>query len=202
MAQLQQHKIQASSSTYTIAHRNAGSLTHRAKPGIEPTTSWFLVGFVSTAPQRELLPHLFFTSLKRDSSQCSLPLSPRLTCALHLEVSTALQRGWQLIQPEAQLSFERRVLLAECREPTEGALANQLLQGSVAPGDGGCSGTCGHWGACLTLLARGCGGRCWGHVPRLGRARSHSWGSCCLCWKQGGDSWLGTSLWHWRPQTS
>ena len=41
--------------TYTTAHGNAGSLTHSARPGIEPATSWFLVGFVSTAPPWELL---------------------------------------------------------------------------------------------------------------------------------------------------
>ena len=33
-----------------IPHGNARSLTHWAKPGIEPATSLFLVGFVSTAP--------------------------------------------------------------------------------------------------------------------------------------------------------
>ena len=33
---------------------NTRSLTHWARPGMEPTTSWLLVGFVSTAPQREL----------------------------------------------------------------------------------------------------------------------------------------------------
>ena len=32
------------------SHSNARSLTHRVGPGIEPATSWFLVGFVSTAP--------------------------------------------------------------------------------------------------------------------------------------------------------
>ena len=31
------------------------SLTHWTKPGIEPETSWFLVRFVCTVPQRELL---------------------------------------------------------------------------------------------------------------------------------------------------
>ena len=35
--------------TYTTAHSNTGSLTHGARPGIEPTTSWFPVGFVSPA---------------------------------------------------------------------------------------------------------------------------------------------------------
>ena len=29
--------------TYTTARRNTGSLTHGARPGIGPTTSWFLV---------------------------------------------------------------------------------------------------------------------------------------------------------------
>lgn len=110
-------------------------------------------------------------------------LSPGLTCALHLEVSAALQRGWQLIQPQAQLPFERRVLLAERWEPAEGALANQLLQGGMASGDGSCGGACSHWGACLTLLTRGCGGWCRGHASRLGRARSRSGGSCRLCWR-------------------
>ena len=32
---------------YTTTHSNTGSLTHWARPGIEPTTSWFPVGFVS-----------------------------------------------------------------------------------------------------------------------------------------------------------
>ena len=38
------------SATYTSAHGNAGSLTHCVRPGIELATSWFLVGFVPTAP--------------------------------------------------------------------------------------------------------------------------------------------------------
>ena len=41
----QQLGIQASSATYTTAHGNARSLTHWARPGIEPTSSWLLVGF-------------------------------------------------------------------------------------------------------------------------------------------------------------
>ena len=36
------------------SHSNAGSLTHRVRPEIEPTTSWFLVGFVSAVPRWEL----------------------------------------------------------------------------------------------------------------------------------------------------
>ena len=44
----------AVSSTYTTAHGHAGSLAHWARPGIEPATSGFLVGFISTAPRWEL----------------------------------------------------------------------------------------------------------------------------------------------------
>ena len=49
-----QRQIRVVSATHTTSHSNAGSLTHRAGPGIEPTTSWFIVGFVSAAPQQEL----------------------------------------------------------------------------------------------------------------------------------------------------
>ena len=34
------------------SHSNTGSLTHWARPGIEPATSCFLVGFVSDTPRR------------------------------------------------------------------------------------------------------------------------------------------------------
>ena len=37
--QPQQHQIQATSVTYAIAYNNTGSLTHGARPGIEPTSS-------------------------------------------------------------------------------------------------------------------------------------------------------------------
>ena len=50
--QPQQHMIWAT--TYTTAHSNARSLTHWARAGIELTSSWVLVGFISTVPQWEL----------------------------------------------------------------------------------------------------------------------------------------------------
>uniref|UniRef100_A0A8W4FL86 Uncharacterized protein n=1 Tax=Sus scrofa TaxID=9823 RepID=A0A8W4FL86_PIG len=40
-------RLRAASATYTTAYGNAGSLTHGARPGIEPASSWFLVGFVN-----------------------------------------------------------------------------------------------------------------------------------------------------------
>ena len=57
MSELQQRQIWAASASYITAHGNTRSLTHWARPGIEPVTSSFLVRFVSAAPQRELLSH-------------------------------------------------------------------------------------------------------------------------------------------------
>ena len=55
---------QARGLIYTsLHHSNARSLTHWARPGIEPTTSRFLVGFVSTLPQQKLLVHYFISTL-------------------------------------------------------------------------------------------------------------------------------------------
>ena len=56
-----QCQIQAMSVTCMAAHSNAGSLTHWARPGTEPESSWTLVGFATTEPQQELpTPHLRF----------------------------------------------------------------------------------------------------------------------------------------------
>ena len=49
-----ERQIRAASATYTTTHGNPRSLTHWARPGIEPATSWLLIGFVSTEPQQEL----------------------------------------------------------------------------------------------------------------------------------------------------
>ena len=57
--QPQQCGIQAISVTYTTAHGNAGSLTRWARSGIEPETSWFLVGFASTELWWDLHPWPF-----------------------------------------------------------------------------------------------------------------------------------------------
>ena len=45
--QPQQCQIQVTSATYTTAHSNTESLTHRARPGVEPESSWMLVMFVN-----------------------------------------------------------------------------------------------------------------------------------------------------------
>ena len=66
--QPQQCQIQATSSTYTTAHGNAGSLTHWARPGIEPASSWLLSRFVSAEPWWELLMNNFLKVMSFISS--------------------------------------------------------------------------------------------------------------------------------------
>ena len=51
--------------TYTTAHSNTGSLTHRARPGIEPSTLWFLVGFVNHCATTGTPEYRSFVSLGR-----------------------------------------------------------------------------------------------------------------------------------------
>ena len=62
--QPQQRQIQAASVTYTTAPGNTRSLTHCVGPGIEPATSWFLVGLVTAELQRELLKSFLSKDLK------------------------------------------------------------------------------------------------------------------------------------------
>ena len=54
--------IRAMSVTYNTAHGNARSLTHWAKPGMEPESSGILVSFFTTEPWREL-PSFWFLCL-------------------------------------------------------------------------------------------------------------------------------------------
>ena len=69
--------------TYTTAHSNTGSLTHWARPGMEPVSSWIPVGFISTELQRELLWNVFWHSL-RSALFCPPPLQlPKSSCFLH-----------------------------------------------------------------------------------------------------------------------
>ena len=54
MPEPQECGIWAESATYTTAHGNARSLTHWVRPGIEPATLWFLVGFVNHCATMEI----------------------------------------------------------------------------------------------------------------------------------------------------
>ena len=64
----QQCWIQAASATYTTAHSNTGSLTHWARPEIEPLSSWILVRFINRwatmgTPQLLLFKRLMSTTI-------------------------------------------------------------------------------------------------------------------------------------------
>ena len=82
MPQPQQCQIWASSATHTIAHHslvcnNNRSLTHWARPGMEPETSRFPVRFISTVPWWELLSfpysfvQMFLFILDTNPSSCT-----------------------------------------------------------------------------------------------------------------------------------
>ena len=59
--------------TYTTAHGNMKSLTHGARPGIEPESSWMLVGFLNGSHDRNssFFP---FDSLAQNNSPHHLPI--------------------------------------------------------------------------------------------------------------------------------
>ena len=61
-ASLHHNQIQAACETYTTAHGNARTLTHWVRSGIEPATSWFLVGFINNWATMEILVFFFFFS--------------------------------------------------------------------------------------------------------------------------------------------
>ena len=50
--------------TCDLHHNSWQHLTHCARPGLEPTTSWFLVEFVSTVPTETLFPPCFYSQSK------------------------------------------------------------------------------------------------------------------------------------------
>ena len=56
-------ELQLLAYTTATAHSNAKSLTHWAKPGIEPTSSWILVSFITAEPQQELPKNWFFNKV-------------------------------------------------------------------------------------------------------------------------------------------
>ena len=69
MPQLQQRQIQPMPVTYSEAHCSAGSLTHWVGPGIEPVSSWILVGLLIAEPQQEL--HFIHSSNDHKLRTCS-----------------------------------------------------------------------------------------------------------------------------------
>ena len=66
MPQPQQCKIWALSATYTIAHSNTKYLTHWVRPRIKLSSSWILVGFITSEPQWELLQMIILFPSNKD----------------------------------------------------------------------------------------------------------------------------------------
>ena len=56
----------ATSVTYTTAHGNNVSVTHRARPGIKRTSSWTLVWFASAVPWQERPAYEYFKQNLRE----------------------------------------------------------------------------------------------------------------------------------------
>ena len=78
-------QIGAAAADLHCSHSNARSLTHWARPGIEPVSSWILVGSVCAEPWWELLPlflKLFFFTPRVDFT--ALLFCLLLSLSLHL----------------------------------------------------------------------------------------------------------------------
>ena len=103
----------------TAAHGNAGSLTHWARPGIKPTSSWIRVGFIIAEPQQELLDiHLYDHREKvRRKLQNSDSMRERENC---LYLSS---------HPERLASFNKQAL----RFSLKGKVIRNKEKGSYVP---------------------------------------------------------------------
>ena len=88
--------------TYTTAHRNARFLSHRARPGIKPASSWILIRFVSPGPWWEL-PDIRFLIWP-----LSLPVRVRLLNFMLHETPSASP----VISPKNLLPFNHLTTLA------------------------------------------------------------------------------------------
>ena len=100
MPQRQQFQIWAASATNTTAH--ARSLTHWVRPGIGPATSWFLVGFVSAAPQWELL--FAVVVVVSQAFYLNKPISCLSLCLSLNSFCTEAQRIWTSVKSRHRVS--------------------------------------------------------------------------------------------------
>ena len=96
--QPQQCQIRATPATYTTAHSNAGSLTHWPRPGIEPVSSWILLGFVTAEPQWDLQNWKFWALLvgmwnSTAIIESSLAFPQKAKHRISTQLSSSLPRG-------------------------------------------------------------------------------------------------------------
>ena len=102
-------------------HSNAGSLTHRARPWIEPTSSWILVRFVTSEPQWEHQSPYFKASWLAIISICnfntSLPHSKAYLQNLGIRTRTSLRRGHYSAPHIVQDTFQNLRFRSKLRSP-------------------------------------------------------------------------------------
>ena len=82
------------------SHSNSESLTHEARPGIEPVSSWILVGFVSAEPQWEL-PVQFFSPSEGWRHDFTV-----FVLSLHLNNALNSHKNYTLVAYEFTCSFQ------------------------------------------------------------------------------------------------
>ena len=74
--QTQQRQIQATYATYTTGHSKAGLLIYWVGPGIERTSSWIPVRFVTAQPQQDSLWYVLDSTYKWYHTCLSFPVWP------------------------------------------------------------------------------------------------------------------------------
>ena len=119
---------------YTTAHGNTGGPTHWARPGIKPTSSWIIVGFVSTVSWRELL---------------QFSLTPQNRPQNRLYKSTQHYTGALIVVPSPHWSQDWIVPLFHIFVHLETKILSQYL---ICISLNGANCMSPFWGACLQFL--------------------------------------------------
>ena len=94
----------------TTAHGNTRSLIHWERPGIEPTTSWFLVRFISAVPWWEF-QRVYLLPPPSPPPQLSLALILPPSFAAALSLNPSPQSGQFLPLPSTQFPSHRTSLV-------------------------------------------------------------------------------------------
>ena len=106
---------QSASATYTTALGNARSSTHGARPGIEPSTLWFLVRFVNHSATTGTPGNIFFFFL----------ISKSIILQSATNQHTILKhssRVWLFLDKATSLSLHTSRKGGSCRKPRLGLL--------------------------------------------------------------------------------
>ena len=83
------------SETYITTHSNARSPTYQARPGIEPTSSWILVRFVTCWASMGTSYHLIFNHTLPSSSLTHVTAGGNL---LYCIITAILTEGWLYVR--------------------------------------------------------------------------------------------------------